>query len=229
MPLTAAKNIDFVGMHNVSKHVIYLQEATSAALLTLKRLTQHHKLTIEVSDLSQATAESLQYSQSLFQTTELRLKSLEKRTTNLINLSFNLVTQQDSKTMQKDSSSMKTIAAMTLIFLPAGTVAAMFGSQFFNLSLDENETQQFIVSPLFWIFWAICLPVTVILVVLWQWWQWVNNRELNTTKPLQVTRTDTGFSSISVKWWQRRNKKEINTRESLELARTATGLSLGSV
>lgn len=229
MPLTAAKNIDFVGMHNISKHVIYLQEATSSALLTLKRITQHHKHTIEVSPLSQPTAESLQYSQSLFQTIQLRLTSLEKRTSNLINLSFNLVTQQDSKTMQKDSSSMKTIAAMTLIFLPAGTVAAMFGSQFFNLSLDDNKTQQFIVSTLFWIFWAICIPVTGILIALWQWWQWVNNRELNTSNPLQPTRTATGFSSVPVKWWQRRNRKKLNTRESLELARTATRMSLDSV
>lgn len=198
MPLTATKNINFVGMHNVAKHIIYLQESTCAALVTLKRLTQHHKHTIEVSALSQATAESFQYTQGLFQATQLRLTSLEKRTSNLINLSFNLVTQQDSRTMQKDSSSMKTIAAMTLIFLPAGTVAAMFGSQFFNLSLDDTGAQHFIVSPLFWIFWTICLPVTAILVVLWQWWQRRTNERLSIRERLEPARTSTGLSTATV-------------------------------
>lgn len=59
---------------------------------------------------------------------------------------------------------------MTFVFLPAGTVAAMFGSQFFNLSVDSNGVPHFVVSPAFWIFWAITLPITAILVALWMWW-----------------------------------------------------------
>jgi len=89
---------------------------------------------------------------------------------NVINLSFNLVTQQDS-------SSMKTIAFMTLVFLPAGTVASIFGSQFFNLIVDSNGVPHFVISPLFWIFWAISLPITAILVVLWKWWPQRTKRE----------------------------------------------------
>jgi hypothetical protein len=169
-PGSAADRIDFVGLHNISKHVIYLREGVEASLQTLQQLTRHHGQSNSESALRNSTQDSLEYCRTLFQSTQLRLVSLEKRTANLINLSFNLVTQQDSRVMQKDSSSMKTIAAMTLIFLPAGTVAAMFGSQFFNLSVDSNGVPQFVISPLFWIFWAISIPITVVLVVLWQWY-----------------------------------------------------------
>lgn len=172
-PGSAADRIDFVALHNISKHVIYLREGAEAALMTLQRLTRHHDRSnaqSAYSALRMSTQDSLQYCQTLFQSTQLRLTSLEKRMGNLVNLSFNLVTQQDSRVMQKDSSSMKTIAAMTLIFLPAGTVAAMFGSQFFNLSVDNKGSPHFAVSPLFWIFWAVSIPLTIVLVVLWQWY-----------------------------------------------------------
>jgi Mg2+ and Co2+ transporter CorA len=149
-------------MHNIAKHIIYVQEATTAALQTLNRMSQCHSRA--------RPSDSLIYTETLFTSTSLRLNSLEKRMQNLINLSFNLVTQQDSRVMQKDSSSMKTIAVMTLIFLPASTVAAAFGSSFFNLSVDEEGVQHFIVNKLFWIFWVISLPLTVALVGAWRWW-----------------------------------------------------------
>jgi len=64
---------------------------------------------------------------------------------------------------------MKTIAFLTLIFLPASTVASIFGSQFFNLSLDQNGVPHFIFSHWFWIMWVIVIPVTAILVMVWRW------------------------------------------------------------
>jgi len=156
--------MDFAGLHNVSKHITHLREGADAALHTLKRLLKHisHSTQNSTSVAAQQTLESLEHIETLFQSTKLRLHSLESRMANIINLSFHLVTQQDSK-------SMKTIAFLTLIFLPASTVASIFGSQFFNLSLDQNGVPHFIFSHWFWIMWVIVLPVTAILVAIWRW------------------------------------------------------------
>jgi len=46
----------------------------------------------------------------------------------------------------------------------------MFGSQFFNLSVDANAIPHFVVSRYFWVFWVISIPMTGILVALWMYW-----------------------------------------------------------
>jgi hypothetical protein len=81
----------------------------------------------------------LEYMLGAFHSLSLRIHSVETRVKNVINLvsnnhqvhdhaltglqAFNLVVQRDSTLLQKDSQSMKTIAVMTLIFLPGTAVA----------------------------------------------------------------------------------------------------------
>jgi hypothetical protein len=90
----------------------------------------------------------LAHAETQFQSTSLRLKSLENRMDNIIALvclipftdcesgqgqetlidiilikSFHLVTQDSNRIMQADSNSMATIAFVTLIFLPMSTVS----------------------------------------------------------------------------------------------------------
>ena len=157
--------MDFAGLHNVSKHITHLREGADAALLTLDLLLKQISGSTSPSNSAitpSQTRDSISHITTLFQSTKLRLHSLESRMSNIINLSFHLVTQQDSK-------SMKTIAFLTLIFLPASTVASIFGSQFFNLSLDQNGVPHFIFSHWFWIMWVIVIPVTAILVMVWRW------------------------------------------------------------
>lgn len=161
----AAGRIDFVGLHNVSKHITHLREGAESAHSTLQRLIQHVERSTTLlapATVGHQSRDSLEHCQTLFQSTELRLLSLERRMANVINLSFHLVTQ-------KDSSSMNTIAVMSLIFLPVSTVAAIFGSQFFNLSVDANGVPHFTFSHWFWIMWVISLPVTGVLVTIWRW------------------------------------------------------------
>jgi Mg2+ and Co2+ transporter CorA len=158
--------MDFAGLHNVSKHVTHLREGSDAALHTLERFVEHVKRRTSESTsatrINEQIRDSLEHCETLFHSTKLRLLSLESRMANVINLSFHLVTQQDSK-------SMKTIAFLTLIFLPASTVASIFGSQFFNLSVDQDGVPHFIFSHWFWIMWVIVLPITAILVAIWRW------------------------------------------------------------
>lgn len=87
---------------------------------------------------------------------------------NIISLSFNLVTQLDSQAIQKDSKSMKTIAFMTMFFLPVSTVATIFGAQFFTVGSEAPFHLQ--ISPDFWILWAIAVPFTLVVVIVWRLW-----------------------------------------------------------
>ena len=102
--------------------------------------------------------------------------------------SFNLVTQADSRTMKVDSGSMKTIAVMTLFFLPCTAVAvgnhtslrytprvlilvqAIFSTPFFYFRNDSDETSMGI-SPQFWLIWVISVPLTVVVVFSWYLYQ----------------------------------------------------------
>jgi hypothetical protein len=62
---------------------------------------------------------------------------------------------------QRDSSSMKTVAIMTMIFLPGTFFAALFAVP----SLDWQTER--VVQGKFWVYWAFTLPTTVLVFVIW--------------------------------------------------------------
>jgi hypothetical protein len=75
----------------VAKHIIYLKEGSDAILLTVENMLAHHKYLLEMTDPSgteamEATQFRLKHKEGLFQSMNLRLKSLEKRMQNIINL-----------------------------------------------------------------------------------------------------------------------------------------------
>jgi Mg2+ and Co2+ transporter CorA len=161
---------DFQGLHNLAKHTIYLRENCEAALATIDDLRDHHKAMFgeRVSPAQEDTRQGLKYQKSLFQSTQRRLASLESRISNLVQLSFHIVTQGDSRVMQSENQSMKTIAVMTLIFMPLSTVAGIFGTQF--MKLDEGPGHHITVSKDFWLMWLIAVPLTIIVIVMWLVW-----------------------------------------------------------
>lgn len=92
------------------------------------------------------------------------------RETNSLQL-FAFLTHEDSKinievanaskalaeAAQRDGSSMKTIAVLTMVFLPARFLAALFSM----LSLGWNQPENFSV------YWAFAIPITVGTFALW--------------------------------------------------------------
>jgi hypothetical protein len=66
---------------------------------------------------------------------------------------------------RKDSSSMKTIAALNMLFLPGTYIATIFGMPFFTFS-DTGLT----VYGQWWIYVAVTVPTTITLFVIW--WAW---------------------------------------------------------
>ncbi|PYH64274.1 uncharacterized protein BO88DRAFT_491489 [Aspergillus vadensis CBS 113365] len=167
--LTTMKDREsFTGLHNVSKHILFLQESAEATMLTLKKLSWHHQQILEnipdgdrhVTEMAQGM---LTHVETQFQSISLRLKGLEKRMNNIIALSFHLVTQDGNRIMQADSSSMATIAFVTLVFLPVSTVSTIFGNQFFNF--DPVTIR---ISQSFWIFWVVSVPLTLLVLLVWR-------------------------------------------------------------
>lgn len=64
--------------------------------------------------------------------------------------------------MQRDSTSMKTIAVVTLLFLPTTTVATIFGTEFFDFG-EEG----FRVSRWIWLFVLLSLTISAIVFAVW--------------------------------------------------------------
>lgn len=84
----------------------------------------------------------------------------------------------------QDGASMKTIAVITMTFLPATFVAAIFAMPMFHW----NDDQASLVMRQFWIYWAVVIPLTVLVVLIWLgWWYWrsVRREYDEDTSPLQ--------------------------------------------
>ncbi|KAH8591297.1 hypothetical protein B0O99DRAFT_578626 [Bisporella sp. PMI_857] len=62
---------------------------------------------------------------------------------------------------KRDSSSMKTIAVMTMIFLPGTFFAALFSVP--SLKWDG----EYVIQDRFWVYWVFTLPATFIVILVW--------------------------------------------------------------
>ncbi|KAL8916350.1 MAG: hypothetical protein Q9208_008574 [Pyrenodesmia sp. 3 TL-2023] len=86
------EEFDFVGLHNISKHVIYLKESSSAAVALTKRFCEGHETIMkditcpERLHLMRSVHELLQHKTTLLNSLVLRVAGMESLMQNLINL-----------------------------------------------------------------------------------------------------------------------------------------------
>ncbi|KAM0714814.1 hypothetical protein Q7P37_009278 [Cladosporium fusiforme] len=112
-------------------------------------IQRDNKLNIEISTSSRKIAE-------------------ESRRDNLLNIELAKATAQVAEETRQDSAAMKTIAVLTLTFLPGTAIASFFSmNDAFTFNPGPGET---IASPNLWIFFAVTIPVTVATYALWIWW-----------------------------------------------------------
>ncbi|KAF2009029.1 hypothetical protein BU24DRAFT_497592 [Aaosphaeria arxii CBS 175.79] len=99
---------------------------------------------------------------------------------------YSITSQADSRLSAKmaaassrDSAAMKTLAFLTTLFLPGTAVATIFSMDMFNWrpsspsspSSDSEESK--VVAELFWVYWAVTVPLTIVVAVGWRiWWGW---------------------------------------------------------
>jgi len=78
---------------------------------------------------------------------------------------------------KRDSMAMKTIAAVTMLFLPGTFTASVFAMPFFGTSNGNGQGPGFEVNKWIWVYIAITVPLTVIVVLAWVIWQkWLNKK-----------------------------------------------------
>ncbi|KAF2099787.1 hypothetical protein NA57DRAFT_75292 [Rhizodiscina lignyota] len=79
---------------------------------------------------------------------------------------------------RRDSASMKTIAVVTLVFLPGTFVAAIFSMSMFQwISQGGGSDSSQVLSGWFWLYWAVTVPLTVVILIVWIiWYRWTDKR-----------------------------------------------------
>lgn len=90
-------------------------------------------------------------------------------------------------TSSRDSASMKALAVITAIFLPGEFIGTLFGMSMFDWlapTEDENtgsgksasagrgeDDGDEILSRQFWVYWIVCIPLTLFILFVWRaWW-----------------------------------------------------------
>lgn len=85
---------------------------------------------------------------------------------------------QDSRKLasatKDDSTAMKTLAAVTVFFLPGTFVAAFFSMPLFRWNTEASGNS--IVSKQMWVYWAVTLPLTFVTLSLWLAWMRLQTR-----------------------------------------------------
>ncbi|KAF4581029.1 hypothetical protein GQ602_007166 [Ophiocordyceps camponoti-floridani] len=153
---------DFVTMHNISRHAIHLNEVCTVTIETLEKLLEQQKLTHGAiawldKTYKQQSQESLSFYLQMMKSLKLRSSSNQERINAEITLAYHIIASQDSAVT-------KTIAVLTMTFLPASFVASLFSTTFFS-SADDKKLA---VSTKFWTYWVVAVPST--LLVLFAWW-----------------------------------------------------------
>ena len=76
---------------------------------------------------------------------------------------------------RQDSYAMKTIAVLTMLFLPATFISSLLGTNLFVLDTSSHDGKgKLIVSELWWIYLVSAVPLTLFtLLVWWLYLQWL--------------------------------------------------------
>jgi Mg2+ and Co2+ transporter CorA len=81
---------------------------------------------------------------------------------------YNLMQSRIGDATLRDSSAMKSIAVLTMVFLPSTALATIFSmGSFFDQSPSNRHI---VVSSQFWVFWAISIPITLMVLVTYIFW-----------------------------------------------------------
>ncbi|KAM3507154.1 hypothetical protein MY10362_001954 [Beauveria mimosiformis] len=176
---------NYRALHDLARHAIHIAETTSVTVNVIKGIHAAHREYLSsqsTEGLANLRAKSIQkrvqdqlllYDQFAVGL-QNRAEAVKDRLHNEIQLSFNTVTQEDAATTiqisliaQTDSRVMRMIAYLTLAFLPATFVSAIFSTSFFNFN---PEHQKYSVSKMFWVYWVFAALVTVGMFYMFRRW-----------------------------------------------------------
>ncbi|GAQ09477.1 hypothetical protein ALT_6798 [Aspergillus lentulus] len=177
-PIEKARNepkppaLNFPNLHDIARHIFHANETLEVATHTLQSLIDEQaRFRVEYAELTNKnrgswinTAQRAHFVAKQLHSLLTRSQSLSERLRNEINLAFNLVSQ-------KDSAMMKTVAFVSMVYLPGTFISGLFGTNFFNLS-NDGGAKSWIMSGNFWLYWVITLPLTLATVLVWASWHY---------------------------------------------------------
>ncbi|OCK74103.1 hypothetical protein K432DRAFT_364013 [Lepidopterella palustris CBS 459.81] len=91
----------------------------------------------------------------------------ESRKDNQLNIQIAKSSARIAEESRRDSASMKTIAVLTLVFLPGTSIASIFSMTMFNWNATAGQA---VASKWLWIYFVITIPLTLLILLGWLWW-----------------------------------------------------------
>ncbi|CZR66397.1 uncharacterized protein PAC_16298 [Phialocephala subalpina] len=160
---------------------------------------------------------------------EARIQCQQKIAQVQIQTVYNLLAQRDNKlnisiaaASKRDSTAMKTIAIVTMVFLPGAYVATLFSMTMFNWQAQNGQ----VLSSHFWIYWAVTVPVTLFVLLIWIAMFWDNagarlleKRKESRAGPLNPSSQGRPLISkleASEKYWKELKSQWINNSDLLQ-------------
>ncbi|GAB7336821.1 hypothetical protein MBLNU13_g11327t1 [Cladosporium sp. NU13] len=168
---------DFDHMHEIARHLIHSTEMLTTALSVVECMINECEVVSNGSDgqaLSACRTE-LHFVSSLMKALLHRSGALEKRMENEIALAFHTNAQHDTSiasqialTSQRDGQTTKGISILGMLFLPGTYISALFSMSFFHFAPSaDGGSEQWTVSPKFWMYWVVTIPVTALTIGIW--------------------------------------------------------------
>ena len=138
--------------------------------------------------MSQVLRERLDHLQTEQRALLLEISCNQKIAQSQLQIVYNLIAQRDNKdslamaelqtelariqttianTTKEDSYAMRTIAVMSILFLPGTFVSSFFSMDMFDWQAPKSAS---VVSSRFWIYWAVTAPLTIVVVSIWFLW-----------------------------------------------------------
>lgn len=170
-----AANPNYSHLHKIARHVVHVSETLKVGAVTLDSMRSHQEEFLRI--LGQEAGEKeptapiasrkirsgLAFAHHMLVSYLHRSEANTARIQSETTLAFNKVSQEDSNISvqiadhtRTDSKAMRTIALVTMLFLPATFVSSIFSMSFFN-----SDGGVWKVSDKFWIYWVVAFLVTV--------------------------------------------------------------------
>ncbi|OTA64104.1 hypothetical protein K449DRAFT_432618 [Hypoxylon sp. EC38] len=170
----------FEVLNNLARHVRHMVEVVSVAAETFQCLTSQQRINFtrlsgNIPETSRIQAEEyLAFQLQMIKSLVQRAQATSERLDGEIHLAYNILASTDNQIM-------KSVALLTMIFLPATFIATLFSTTFFSFAEDG-----WLASNAFWIYWVVVIPLTIAVVLVWRFWlgasKSIRSRLLHTSK-----------------------------------------------
>ncbi|QKX59133.1 uncharacterized protein TRUGW13939_06264 [Talaromyces rugulosus] len=153
---------DFEAMHEISRHSIHVSEVLAVSIQTFGKILEqqrkiHEKLPVSLSvDAREQAHEDVDFQIQMMKSLKERSVSNYSRLTSEITVAYNRIAQQDNRVM-------KSIGLLTMTFLPATFISAIFSTTFFEYGEEKLQA-----SKQLWIYWVVTIPSTLLIVIIWR-------------------------------------------------------------